>query len=205
MRRLRPFIGISCVLLSAPSLALEPLADTEMSGITGREGAVLELSLELNADSAGLLDTSIDPVERRLAFQYANRGWGGGSTGGDWLVATDFKLIMNIPYLGLNSGDIPSSYSHGQGKAPYLGSYQPYGEPALALTLNESMELGMNNGLAITRDQVSNGSIVTPGWARTDVTPFVGIRIGDAGTNGQGRGPTNITLDGTGHLFGYSN
>lgn len=205
MTRATGLLSIVLLLMPRVVLAMEPLGSTEMSAITGRDGAVLEVALDLNADSSGLLDTSIDPVQRRWALQYANRGWTGGSVGGDWLVATDFKLILNIPYLGLNSTDIPSSYNHGQGKAGYLGGFDPYGGPALALTFDEPVEIGMNNGLAITRDQVSNGSIATPGWARTDLTPFVGIRIGDAGPNGKGRGPTQITLDGQGHLFGFSN
>lgn len=193
------------MIMPLMGMAMEPMGDAALSGVTGREGAVLELSLDLNANDNGLLDESVSEVERRWALQYANRGWEGGFTGGDWLVATDFKLILDIPYLGLNSGDSPSSYNHGQGKADYLGAFDPYGNPVLALNLDEPLELGMNNGLAITRDSVSNGSITTPGWARTDIQPFVGIRIGDADVDGQGKGPTDITLNGTGHLFGYSN
>ncbi|WP_111656547.1 hypothetical protein [Isoalcanivorax indicus] len=199
------FSGISA------TLAMEPLDDAALAAVAGKDGAVLEISLHWNTDEYGAPRTEIPEVERRFALRYDGRPH-------DWLVATDFYLYLDIPALSINSGDGPTLAEYqamavydAPGKSSSLGSFDPYGTPLVELEFNEGLFLGMNNGIAITRDVLSGGDVLEYGWERNDLAPFVGVRIGDAANqpgaagpvSGTGTGPTHLRLDGTVHFFGY--
>lgn len=191
--------------------AMEPLDDAALAAVAGQEGAVLEISLRWNTDAQGAPRSEIPETERRFALRYDGRPH-------DWLVATDFYLYLDIPALSINSGDGPTlaeyqamSTYDAPGKSSKLGSFDPYGTPLVELEFSEGLYLGMNNGIAITRDILSGGDIQEYGWERQDLTPFVGVRIGDAANQpgtatpvaGTGTGPTHLRLDGTVHFFGF--
>ncbi|MBA3979289.1 MAG: hypothetical protein C0462_01680 [Alcanivorax sp.] len=193
------------------SNAMQPLDDAALAAVSGQEGAVLEISLRWNTDAHGAPRTELPEAERRFALRYDGRPH-------DWLVATDFYLYLDIPALSIDSGDGPTLAEYqsmpaynAPGKSSKLGSFDPYGTPLVELGFSEGLYLGMNNGIAITRDILSGGDIQEYGWERQDLTPFVGIRIGDSANQpgsatpvvGTGTGPTHLRLDGTVHFFGF--
>ena len=198
-------------VMASTSNAMQPLDDAALAAVSGQEGAVLEISLRWNTDAHGAPRTELPETERRFALRYDGRPH-------DWLVATDFYLYLDIPALSINSGDGPTLADYqamtayeAAGKSSKLGSFDPYGTPLVELGFSEGLYLGMNNGIAITRDILSGGDIQEYGWERQDLTPFVGIRIGDASNQpgattpvvGTGTGPTHLRLDGTVHFFGF--
>ncbi|MCH8542850.1 MAG: hypothetical protein LAT61_04700 [Alcanivorax sp.] len=196
--------------LAATAASLQPLEDAELAMVTGQEGAVLEISVHWNTTADGAPRTDIPAVLRRFALQYDGRP-------GDWLVATDFYLHLDIPALAIDSGDGLTEAEYAAlpeygapGKSSLLGSFDPYGTPLMELRFPEGLMIGMNNSLAITRDVMDGGEVQQYGWERTDLQPFVGIRIGDASNmpgqppvNGTGTGPTHINLDGVVNFFGF--
>ena len=87
------------LILSAPSHALEPMAEEEMQTVTGQAGVALELGMDLNTNPDGSIaladcDTLGGPC--RLALSFANRT-------DEWLVLKGYYGNLSIPTLNLDA------------------------------------------------------------------------------------------------------
>lgn len=96
----------------SPALGMMALDDGSLAAVSGREGIAVDLELRVNTDSAGAPLSSLsycygnnNPC--RLAFQFHNRGSGGG----EWIVWKDFFGTMKINNLWIDAGQTPSSGS----------------------------------------------------------------------------------------------
>lgn len=125
---------IALVLLVTSSFAtiayaeqLQPLSDSELSGVSGREGVLISLDYYLN--SAKTTDPTTtgaplttycgaDPINCRFTWQIANRENGvdhSGMTGarGEWLVYKDGYASLTVDRLSLDASFLGDAVSAG--------------------------------------------------------------------------------------------
>lgn len=112
MRSNRPFESVRhCLLLLcgvlflAPTYAMQPMADEEMSGLVGREGVSLRLELLINAKADGSpmngatdeqIDCSAPSDPCRFALQFAGRD-------DKWIVFKGYSGILRINDIRLDA------------------------------------------------------------------------------------------------------
>ncbi|MGH8493589.1 MAG: DUF6160 family protein [Moraxellaceae bacterium] len=104
---LLPSVLLFCSMSFADQL--KPMDDADLSGISGQSGVALDLVLQTNADESGnplssqnyCTGTVAAGNGCRMAFQFHNRGSGGG----EWVVWKDFFGVLKMNNIWLDAAE----------------------------------------------------------------------------------------------------
>lgn len=201
------------LLMVVPMAAntMEPLTDTDMASVTGRQGVIFDVALANNVDEqnnpmgcSGALNGC------RIGFELAGRA-------GTWLMLKEFYGTLDIRGLRVDVGYLPgigTAFADADRFRDPLGNClvpgcDPTGEPALLLTYpaNVGAPVGQYDDLhtlvnigrvALEFDDTTNG---IPGYDQDQAAgSFLGFRMSDSGgPNTQAR----ARFLGTGYLYGF--
>lgn len=189
------------VCLNGPALAeMQPLGDTEMSGVTGKEGVAFEWDLRINSDANGDPLGSIPKVERRLALKLAERD----ESGGEWIVFKNISGRINFPRFTLDAFVSPNAPTGRADASRFVSgagaNVSPYNQPNLLMTFPEDIEI---HNLTIGGMAVEYGTGLSAGTGfladPTDTRSFMGLAIG----NSQAGQPATISAEGQMTIFGF--
>lgn len=110
---LLPGFFLCCTMTFADQL--KPLDDADLAGVSGQSGVALDLVLQTNADESGnplasqnyCTGTVAAGNGCRMAFQFHNRGSGGG----EWVVWKDFFGVLKMNNIWLDAAQTPATAS----------------------------------------------------------------------------------------------
>lgn len=193
---------MATLLLLSSSLAaaegLQSLDDADLADVSGQAGIAIDLQLQLNSDANGNPLASLSSCTGignpcRMAFQFHNRGSGGG----EWMVWKDLFGILKINSLWLDAGQTSgtaSPYPDTVTNNRFMSSggspsclpdssktaatcYQGVlGKPMLAMQINQGNAGGLQLFLNLGRVSVEYGA---QGYNADLRSPALGVLIGD--------------------------
>ena len=204
---MRVLVLVFSMACSAMALALEPMADGDMSRITAQEGMQLTLRLRNNVDESfnpvgcsGLLNPC------RMGLEFAGRD-------GIWLMLKDYYGYISFNSMRLDGTVLPSTAT-GYGDPDrflaldgscLVSGCDPRGLQAVKVHYPNAKGVGEYNDLVLltnigrTALEFDNGG--TPGYQRDAATGSVlGFRTADSsGLNA----PARARFDGNAYVFGF--
>lgn len=216
---------------------LTALDDAALGDVYGQSGIAADLEFAVNADSNGNALSNLncggadaDPTNLcRMAFQFHNRGSGGG----EWVTWKNFFGVLKLNNLWIDADESPTSpspypdnlYVESDGEVEAANRFMDtagttclldgssntdtchlaaQGKPMLALGFNEGNSAGLELFLHLGEVAVEYGST---GYLDDNITkPALGLLIGD--TRGTGLAipeahPAEIKIGGTMGLYGF--
>jgi hypothetical protein len=219
MRVMRGVLAIAASCLTLNVMALETMADAELSSATGQEGIGLQMELRINSDQFGNALTSGNPGDRsmlaanagdftncgsttnfsstgcRLALKYANQNNGGG----EWLVLKNFYGRIVMPLIYIDAGLTPSAATpyvdlnrfKDKNGVPLLAS--PNNIPLVQVSYPKDIEIW---NLTIGGISMEHGAT---GYLNADSSTVGGIKISNSAPNL----PATINMQGSIGIFGF--
>lgn len=208
----------------AAAMAMSPLNDGDLSGITGREGIAIDLELRVNTDANGKPLQSLNYCSGnnnpcRLAFNFLNRESGAVGQKGEWIVWKDYYGLTRINNLWIDAGQSPAvastyqdtrteargnRFMNGSGTCLLDSSqtaatcYQgAFNKPALMLQFNNGQAAGLELLMNLGRVSTEYG----PTGYNNDLRPSsLGVLIGDTRGNYM---PAQFKIGGRVGLYGF--
>ena len=207
-------LALLCLLAPVAALALEPMADGDLSRTTGQEGIAMFAELRINADTngnpltgSGMLAanstaftncgslTNFSSTGCRMALKFANRN----DNGGEWLVLKNFYGTVKIPLMYIGSAYTPASPTPYQNLdrfkdengVPLLAS--PHGIAALQIEFPQDIELW---NVTIGGMSVEYGAT---GYLNNTNASFGGVKISNSVPNT----PALISAQGKMTIYGF--
>jgi len=200
------------MLLPFPVLALEPLDDGALAGVSGGEGIAVNVEFLINADRAGSTitplscpDGSAHPngaPDCRLALQFNDRP-------GTWLVLKNYYGLFSLNRVWLDSEQTPataSGYCDAACQARFPSGFDANNRPVVQLSYDHSA-LAANAAfygdgeVFLNVDRIS-AEFGATGYLLNDVTgSALGLRVADG--PGGANGPARLRFDGRMQMYGY--
>lgn len=223
MRVMRGVLAIAASCLTLNVMALETMADAELSSATGQEGIGLQMELRINSDQFGNALTSGNPGDRgmlaanaadftncgstsnfsstgcRLALKFANQNNGNPGDLGEWLVLKNFYGRIVMPLIYIDAGLTPNAAT------PYVDLSRfkdKNGAPLLASPNNIPLvQISYPKDIEIWNLTIGGISMEhgATGYLNADSSTVGGIKISNSAPNL----PATINMQGSIGIFGF--